>query len=391
MNNLLHSPSGVRDIIGSECVRKKKLTDTMLDTIISYGYQPIDTPVFEYLDCFAGAGSLPIEELYKFTDKEGHLLALRPDFTPSIARVSAKYFLEKGELIKLCYTGNVYRNQDSFSGKSVERTQLGVEFIGDDTLEADIETISLLVSSLKKANPGKFKISIGHKDIITGLCNACSLDTDKINIILSFIKNKNFFGLQEYLEKWNIPEDMINIFIGCMNLYRNPDNLDILTDKIKNTNMTKVLSAINYLQKLMSGIELYSVGEYVSLDLSIINDYEYYTGIIFYAYTYGSGNAIGSGGRYDKLLAEFGKNAPAIGFAIYIDDLIASMPKEYDDIPCTAILYNNSYPQAVAAAEELRNKGKSALLIKYKNLFELNNYKQKYNNHKLIVLGEDNV
>ena len=116
--------------------------------ISSYGYTDIQTPSFEYFDVFSKeVGTIPSRELYKFFDKENETLALRPDFTPSIARCAAKYFMDETNVLRFSYIGSTFQNISSLQGKYSEVTQEGAELIGDETVYGDAEMVSLLIGA----------------------------------------------------------------------------------------------------------------------------------------------------------------------------------------------------------------------------------------------------
>ena len=130
---LLHTPEGVRDIYNIECARKLILQENLHDLLKKYGYHAIETPTFEFFDIFSQEiGTTPSKDLYKFFDREGNTLALRPDMTPSIARCVAKYYGEEEFAVRLCYMGNTFINNSSYQGRLKETTQLGAELVGDN-------------------------------------------------------------------------------------------------------------------------------------------------------------------------------------------------------------------------------------------------------------------
>ena len=140
---LLHTPEGVRDIYNSECARKRILQESLHELFRQYGYHAIETPAFEFFDIFGKEiGTTPSRDLYKFFDREGNTLALRPDMTPSIARCVAKYYGDEEFPVRLCYMGNIYINNSSYQGRLKESTQLGAELIGDNSVDADAEILA---------------------------------------------------------------------------------------------------------------------------------------------------------------------------------------------------------------------------------------------------------
>ena len=118
---LLHTPEGVRDIYGKEYDDKEYLECRLGNMIDSFGYKRVETPTFEFFDVFSKeVGTIPSNELYKFFDKENNTLVLRPDFTPSIARCAAKYFMESNEPLRFSYLGSAFTRTDSLQGKFSE-------------------------------------------------------------------------------------------------------------------------------------------------------------------------------------------------------------------------------------------------------------------------------
>ncbi len=164
---LLHTPEGVRDIYNEECERKLTLQEQLHSVMRLYGYRDIETPTFEFFDVFSQeVGTTPSKDLYKFFDREGNTLVLRPDITPSIARASAKYFSNEEAPIRLCYVGNTFINNTSYQGRLKETTQLGAELIGDNSVDADAEQIAMVIESLLAAGLKEFEVSIGQVDFL---------------------------------------------------------------------------------------------------------------------------------------------------------------------------------------------------------------------------------
>ena len=185
---LLHTPEGVRDIYGKEYARKLAVEDLIHDRLRLYGYQDIQTPTFEFFDVFSREiGTTSSRELYKFFDKEGNTLVLRPDFTPSMARCAAKYFMDEDIPIRFCYAGNTFTNTGSLQGKLKEVTQMGAELIGDGSVQADGEMIALVVESLLEAGLKDFQVSIGQMEYFKGICAQAGLDEQTENELRSLI------------------------------------------------------------------------------------------------------------------------------------------------------------------------------------------------------------
>ena len=365
---LLHTPEGVRDIYNGECEQKIVLEDNMMSVFKIYGYHPIQTPMFEFVEIFGKQiGSTSAKDLYKFFDHEGNTLVLRPDITPSIARCASKYFMDEVTPIRLCYIGNTFINNKNYQGRLKECTQAGAELIGDASVDADAEMIALAIHSLKNAGLTEFQISVGHVDYLGGLFEAAGMDEETELQVKDFINNKNFYCVDEIVEKLDLPQDLVELF-GMLHEYAvTTDTLKLAKEKAKN--YQKVYDALEHMEQLHSILEMYQVEKYVSYELAMLSSLEYYTGMIFAGYTFGTGEAIVKGGRYDQLLNYFGKDSAATGFVIVIDQLMAALSRQNIKIPAdiaqTWIVYDTAHQvNAIQIAEKLRKTGECVELMK---------------------------
>ena len=176
---ILHTPEGVKDIYGKECRKKLLLQEELHEMLHLYGYEDIQTPAFEFLEVFGrDTGIVSSRELYKFFDREGNTLALRPDITPSVARVAVTQFEKDSVPLRMCYIGNTFLNHGSQQGELCESTQLGAELIGDGTAGADAELIALAADSLKRAGMKEFQISVGHVEFLQSLLDAAQFPAE---------------------------------------------------------------------------------------------------------------------------------------------------------------------------------------------------------------------
>ncbi|MGN1166762.1 MAG: ATP phosphoribosyltransferase regulatory subunit [Lachnospiraceae bacterium] len=368
MKKLLHTPEGVRDIYNVECGKKKTLENRILQTFHLYGYHDIQTPTFEYFDVFRKEiGTVPSKELYKFFDKEGNTLALRPDITPSIARVAATLFADEQIPIRLCYTGNTFINHSANQGRLREITQMGVELIGDDSVEADAEMLALVIESLSSVGLKEFQLSVGNVDYFKSLIEDANLDEEAEERIINLINNRNYFGVEDYLDKIRVKRSSREAFVALSEMV---GGLEVLAKAKDIAPNSAGVMAIKRLEKIYNILKMYGMEKFITFDLSMTGGtYGYYTGIIFRGYTFGTGDAIVKGGRYDKLLEKFGKESPSIGFVIVIDELMNAMIRQKLRIMYTRkntiILYDEGKTQdAIILAKDFRHKAKNVELIK---------------------------
>lgn len=366
MEQKMHTPEGVRDIYNRECETKIAIQKKLSTVLHLYGYQDIQTPTFEYDDVFRKEiGSTSTKELYRFFDREGNILTLRPDITPSVARAAATLFETEDFPIRLCYAGNTFTNHMSYQGRLKENTQLGAELIGLDSIEADAEMLAMVVDGLKRTGLKEFQVNIGHVDFIQSLLEATGLEDDEMDEIRTLINNRNYFGVEEILDNRSVKESVKEAFHILPELMGGPE---ILESAARIAPSAEARLAVTRLQQIYKLLRLYKAEDHVTFDLSMSGSYGYYTGIIFRAYTYGTGDAVVRGGRYDHLLEKFGKSTPSIGFAIIIDELMSALNRQKISVQTAKrnlLVYTEATEKwAVSLARSFRAKGKNIEMLK---------------------------
>ena len=358
--NLLHTPEGVRDIYNGECAQKLHIQDCIHNVINKYGYSDIQTPSFEFFDIFnKERGSVASNYMFKLFDREGNTLVLRPDMTPSIARCAAKYFENDLDPIRLCYAGNTFVNNSRYQGRLKEVTQVGCELINDNSITADVEMVATLVESILSTGLTEFQVEIGHVGFFKGLVEEAGLDEESALELRQVIRDKNIFRVGELIEEGNDSFYMLPQLFG---------GVEIL-DKAKTiTQNETALNAIKHLEEVFELLKVYGFDKYVTVDLGMLSELDYYTGIIFQGYTYDVGEPIAGGGRYDKLIGQFGNDKASIGFCITIDILHQALKRQGIEIEtcskakllvCSADMRENG----IRLASYFRNKGVKAVLV----------------------------
>lgn len=394
-SKLLHTPVGVRDIYNGECREKLTIQERIHDVFRSYGYSDIQTPTFEFFDIFnKERGSVASKNMYKFFDREGNTLVLRPDMTPSIARAAAKYFMDEDMPIRLCYAGNAFINNSEYQGKLKEFTQIGSELIGDNTSDADAEVIVMVIESLLKAGLTEFQIEIGQPEFFKGLVREAGLDEDTIEELRELLENKKYFGVEDVLENSMLKDDEKKVFLDFQDYLGSID----MIERVKKLPLNEQSSmALERIEKLYHILTIYGLEKYVSFDLSMLSMYDYYTGIVFKAYTYGTGDAIVTGGRYDNLLKQFGKDAPAIGFAVNVDKLMVALSRQHiePDVNNSTqmILYDiQNREKAINYTKELRCDRECVMMVRKRSNHDIEDYKAYAKRHavtEMILITEN--
>jgi ATP phosphoribosyltransferase regulatory subunit len=361
MKQLLHTPEGVRDIYNGEYARKLKIEKTIQKTMNLYGYQGIQTPTFEFFDIFAKErGSVISKEMFKFFDREGNTLVLRPDMTPSVVRCACKYFSKEDMPVRLGYLGNTFINKSSYRGRLKESTEIGAELIGDGGKDADAESVAVVIECLLNCGLKEFQIDAGHAGFLEGLFEEAGISDEVAEEIRELLKNKNFFALENLLLELELSDNIRKVFDTIQKYTGSIEQVEVVSKLLINEKCHKAIRRLTELYKIMG---YYGYEQYMSFDLCMVTEYRYYTGVIFNGYTYGTGDAIVSGGRYDSLMKQFGNDVPAVGFKISVDGLLTALSRQKIEIEVpsvkTMIVYHDASKEvAIRLACQMRKEGK---------------------------------
>jgi ATP phosphoribosyltransferase regulatory subunit len=353
-------PLGMRDIL-PELVRKKQYATGRIQQVFDrWGYARIETPTLEYFDTVGGLSPTFENKMFKLLDRSGRSLVLRPDFTAPIARVVASLLKEEPFPIRLSYQGPVYRAQETEAGRDAEFPEVGVELIGEQAPDADAEVIALACAALHEVKIPTFKIAIGHIGLLNALFDEMMAEdlAQKLRICLH---HKDYVGYKSLVEKGPFSETEKEILFSI----RTWRGDFAWLERFKyHFNSVKISRAVDDLVELWTCLALYRVTESLIFDLSLVSDRAYYTGVFFEAYANQVGFPLGSGGRYDHLLGQFGRPAPATGFTLKVDRIVEASrlnwPKPDKHVLITYT--SREREKAVRLAEERRRLGERVTL-----------------------------
>lgn len=311
MNKYIYKTAdGTRDLLFEECDIQNSIKQSLSELFIGRGYNEVITPALENYDLFSmDSAGLSQEEMYKLQSQTGHLLVLRPDITMPIARLVSTRLKDAPLPLRLHYTQKVFRVNPDYKGRSNEITQSGVELIGASGIAADLEIIHTAASSFKAVGIEDYKIEIGHAGVFKALCAKLDADDGIKEQIRTAIESKSFSTLEDILETLD-GSDVVTALKTLPRLFGGIDTLDKAAGLFGDI----ASEELGYLKQLMSALEP-EFGGKITVDLGLVHRNNYYTGVVFRGYASGSGDTAVSGGRYDTLFGEFGKNLPAVGFA----------------------------------------------------------------------------
>ena len=336
-----------------------------------YGYKKFKMSKFEEYDFYADNRSfLSSENILTFTGLDGKLLALKPDVTLSIVK-NTKGSRENAE--RVYYNENVYRARKG-AGEYKEIMQVGLEYIGEVDDYATLEVLLLAQKSLKAISE-QYIMDLSHMGFVAGLMEEVNLPYAQQKAVLSCISEKNPHGVRSICAEAGTADELTQKLATLASLYGPLEaTLEQAKDLCCNAKMEQ---AVAELEGILRCLKIGGNEKNVNLDFSIVNDMDYYTGVIFQGFIDGVPAGILSGGRYDNLIHKMGKNADAIGFAVYLDLLerFETTEKEYD--VDTLLLYEDGVDTAALAkaAQMLTDNGQSVLVqkkntgnVKYKQL-----------------------
>lgn len=362
--NYLITPEGTKDYLFDELRIRKKIEYKLRDTFEFRGYNQVVTPCLEFLDVFnMSEKGMPIEKMYKMIDSKGRLMALRTDTTMPIARLCATRLKNEKMPLRLYYNQNVYSINQSLKGRSDEVLQSGIELIGDSTDKADIEVLVTAIKCLQNLDIDNFRLEIGHIGIFNNLVKLLNISKEEKENIRQLIENKNYPALNDILDQVE-EKEVANIIKMLPRLFGEKEIFD--KAKLLMQNNSDLIKILDYLEKLYSILGELNLSKKIIVDLGIVNRAEYYTGIVFKGYIEGFGEEVLSGGRYDNLLKDFGRDLTAIGFAVNIDAIFNAVVKVKNiskTIPQVMVFAEKGYE--IKALEHLDKLAQLKIIAEY--------------------------
>ena len=310
-------PHGLADLFFEQAAAKMQLEQTLEETFSRWGYGRIILPTFEYYDCLAtGASPSMQEEMYRLFDRDGHILALRPDMTVPTARVVGTRLYDQPLPMRFYYVGNVFRYEEPQAGRRREFTQAGIELLGADTPEADAEVLSVAISAFKALGVTRFQVTLGQVAFLKAILSPTSLANGELAPLEQAIGRKNDVEIARALAALGIEGDMAAAVKAVPHLCGDEA---ILQEALRLSSNAVAREAIVRLQRVYDLLRVEGVADHIILDLGEVRSMAYYTGITFQGYVEGLGFSMCRGGRYDNLLANFGCDLPSVGFAMGVE------------------------------------------------------------------------
>ncbi|NLU49194.1 MAG: ATP phosphoribosyltransferase regulatory subunit [Syntrophomonadaceae bacterium] len=348
-------PPGFKDFLPGEVKLKRKVEEQAAALFASWGYQEVITPIVEYLDAIESAGTgADQQELFLFQNRDGRLLALRPDMTIPIARLASTKLREEPLPLRLFYQANVFRCNSPQRGKYNEFWQIGVEMVGASGERADAEVIALAVETMNLLGVTDFQLSLNHIGIFNGLLQESGLLRDEQEELKLLVIKKDLVTLEKELAGWALPGDIREAFLMLPVLH---GGLEILERVPGISRVPGAVAGVHELQRLFHALQAFGVEDRVVIDLGVLRGLDYYTGVVFEGYSSNLGYPLLGGGRYDNVMERFGWPNPATGFAIGVERVLLAMQEPPALAEPKCIVAGRDLARVMEAAKRLRNEG----------------------------------
>lgn len=312
-------PVGVRDYLPDTVWKLRTVEQRVSSLFHRWGYEEVITPTLEYYDTVGGLSSILDNRLFKMLDKDGQTLVLRPDMTTPIARVVASVLRSEPFPIRLSYRADIFRAQDNEASRSAEFKEIGAELIGDGSPDGDGEMLALAVAGLKECHVSPFKLAVGHVGFLHAFLKERVNDETVRDKLKDRLCARDYVGYREIVGQLPCTPDCQRELIDLLT-WRGGEG--VLSKLAAVCRSGEEKAAVRHLSALWEALAVYGVTPFVMFDLGLLGKMHYYTGIYFEGYAGNHGFPLLSGGRYDNLLAQFGRSAPAVGFSLKLDRVL---------------------------------------------------------------------
>ena len=323
-HRLVQIPPGVQCFLGEEARRRRNIEERVVAVFEGWDYEEIIPPLFDYADVFASQALLP--KTYSFVGRDGSLLALRPDFTSLLAKIAAGRLAGRPAPMRLYYSGEVLRYEPPRAGRQSELYQMGLEHLGGDPGAADAEVLAIAAECLDVLGVRGFVLALGHVGVFAGLLAGASLDAATLERLRERVEAKDPAGVRDALPAGALPAAVAEALARLTTL---SGDAPLLAEAERTLAFCPpARAAVAELRQVAEALRAAGLGESLAIDLGEVRGLDYYTGLVFRAYAPGLGFEVGGGGRYDTLLARFGRPMPAVGFMLGLDRLALLLDRQ---------------------------------------------------------------
>ncbi len=313
-------PRGVQCYFGEEVNRRRRVEAILAAIARNWGFHEIILPFFDYLEDFVyGLGSQLGDRVYRFLDKDGSLLALRPDLTTLVAKTVATRMTDHPIPVQLFYSGEVFRQERAGAGKQKEFYQIGLESMGVSDIWADIEIILIAIDCLLHLGVEEFKIALGNVGLFNGIVSGLDVSHEKLQALRDAVDHRDSSRLETEVADLRLSDEKKSFLVELPQLTGGREVVERAIVSVRNPRSRRSLRELSEIHLVVESLGL---ERFLTLDLGEVRGLDYYTGMVFKIYSSSGGLELGGGGRYDDLLAKFGWNLPSVGFSFTLDHVL---------------------------------------------------------------------
>lgn len=322
------TPQGFRDVLTDEATARETIARNVQDCFAARGYLPIETPTLENLEVMQAGGRIP-KTPFKFLDGQGSLVTLRPDVTMQVARMCATRLGNQPGPFRFRYMQRVFRESEGQMRADMrEKTQIGIEYIGEGGAAADAEVIGLFAKALNIAGVNDFRLSIATVGILRALLAASGAPEAWQASILDAFHASNFVAIDELTSGANAKAAAPVYAEAIRKLARIRGKREAIDEVRALVEPLGCTADLDQLEETYDLLEREGLASRIRIDFSVMSSFDYYSGVVFEAFAPGLGTPLGSGGRYDNTLATYGQDRPAAGFAFFLEEAMAAAAAE---------------------------------------------------------------
>jgi ATP phosphoribosyltransferase regulatory subunit len=310
--------------VGEEARRRRRIEETVVSVFEGWDYEEIIPPLFDYADVFEGEALA--SRTYSFVARDGSVLALRPDFTSLIAKIAAGRLRERAAPLRLYYSGEVVRYEPVKAGRQSELYQMGLEHLGGDPRAADAEVVAIAAECLARLDATGFVLALGHVGVFAGLVEAAGLTGSRVDLLRDRVEAKDAAGVRQALEGASIAPPAASALERLASLSGGIDTLAAAAQAL--AFCPRASAALAELRTVTDALVAAGLAPRLAVDLGEVRGLDYYTGLVFRVFAPDLGFEVGGGGRYDALVARFGRELPAVGFMLGLDRVALMLERQ---------------------------------------------------------------
>ena len=346
-------PDGARDVLPVESAELSSLESRLRDSYRAFGYREVRTPLLEFAEVMDAAQEGGLGRAFRLFDEHGEVLVVRPDLTIPVARLVAGRLADHTGPVRVSYVAETLRPSRAGRAQRLEERQAGLELVGLPGPAADAEIVAILVTALRAVGVDDLRVGLGDVSLTRAVLNGVGVaDADQARLRRA-VSDLNLVAWRRAAEALAIPDDVRAFVSGLPTMRGGREVLTTLSERVPSAT-----GACEGMRATLDLLDSYGAGDAVMVDLGVLRDWGYYSGIVVEAYAPGVGRPVALGGRYDGLIGRFGASRPAVGATVLLDRLHEAIAARNGvTVPAEGVVLAGGLDRELATAAALRSAG----------------------------------